>query len=114
METRHEACSAEGQPRNILECNPNRFAGRCPALSRHGHCVIHSCYAFLAHFNRRDAPCVEKSSPAIALRAPPAPPGTVNVAATRRRLLHRSGTAAGFAGAILHQIKTTARIALPR
>jgi len=45
METRHEACSAEGQPRNILERNPNRFAGRCPALSRRRHRVIHSCYA---------------------------------------------------------------------
>jgi len=59
METRHEACSAEGQPRNILDCNPNRFAGRCPALSRCCHCVIHSCYAFFdafrADFHRRTA-----------------------------------------------------------
>jgi hypothetical protein len=50
METRHEACSAEGQPRNILDRNPNRFAARCPALSRRCHCVIHSCYAFRTHF----------------------------------------------------------------
>jgi len=52
METRHEACSAEGQPRNILEGNPNRFAARCPALSRRCHCVIHSCYAFWCIFCR--------------------------------------------------------------
>ena len=50
METRHEACSAEGQPRNILKCNPTRFASRCPALSRHCHRVIHSCYAFWRDF----------------------------------------------------------------
>src|SRR5215831_10400796 len=36
-----EACSAEGQPRNILEPNLNRFAARCPALSRQCHYVIH-------------------------------------------------------------------------
>src|ERR1700737_3371040 len=54
METRHEACSAEGQPRNILKRNPNRFAARCPALSRRRHPVIHSCYAFLRCFRRRD------------------------------------------------------------
>src|SRR5690349_16713754 len=36
METRHEACSAEGQPRNILEHNPNRFAARCP----HRHATV--------------------------------------------------------------------------
>jgi hypothetical protein len=55
METRHEACSAEGQPRNILKGNPNRFAARCPALSRRCHYVIHSCYAFsdvFAEFSR--------------------------------------------------------------
>jgi len=52
METRHEACSAEGQPRNILEGNPNRFAARCPALSRRYHRVIHSCYAFCCIFCR--------------------------------------------------------------
>src|SRR2546430_11801537 len=46
METRHEVCSAEGQPRNILECNPNRFAACCPALSRRCRCVIHSCMQF--------------------------------------------------------------------
>jgi hypothetical protein len=41
-----EACLAEGQPRNILEHNPNRFAARCRVLSRRCHHVIHSCYAF--------------------------------------------------------------------
>src|SRR4030081_3614327 len=62
METRHEACSAEGQPRNILECNPNRFAGRCPALSRRCHRVIHSCYAFWPIFRRGNALRIAKSS----------------------------------------------------
>ena len=57
METRHEACSAEGQPRNILECNPNRFARRCPALSRMCHCVIHSCYVFLRLFREISLSC---------------------------------------------------------
>src|SRR6516165_7913063 len=51
--TRHEACSAEGQPRNILRTKLNRFAARCPALSRHCHCVIHSCYAFAGDFCAR-------------------------------------------------------------
>src|SRR3981081_2146712 len=62
METRHEACSAEGQPHNILEYNPNRFAGRCPALSRRCHRVIHSCYAFWPIFCRGNALRIAKSS----------------------------------------------------
>ena len=41
-----EACLAEGQPHNILNCNPNRFAARCRVLSRRRHHVIHSCYGF--------------------------------------------------------------------
>jgi hypothetical protein len=36
-----EACLAEGQPRNILDSNPNRFAARCRVLSRRRHHVIH-------------------------------------------------------------------------
>src|ERR1700680_46000 len=52
METRHEACSAEGQPRNILERDPNRFAARCLAPSRGSHRVIHSCYALWCVFSR--------------------------------------------------------------
>src|ERR1700719_3228187 len=98
METRHEACSAEGQPRNILKCNPSRFAGRCPALSRRCHRVIHSCYAFLSAILR-------KSSLAIVL-SPPAMTPEVNISASdasapgltmrqcEGRKLHRSGTAA--------------------
>ena len=50
METRHEACSAEGQPRNILATISNRFAGCCRVLSRGRHGVIHSCYAFWSVF----------------------------------------------------------------
>jgi hypothetical protein len=41
-----EACLAEGQPRNILDCNPTRFGGRCRVPSWRCHHVIHSCYAF--------------------------------------------------------------------
>jgi hypothetical protein len=41
-----EACLAEGQPRNILDDNPSRFAGLCRVLSWRCHHVIHSCYAF--------------------------------------------------------------------
>jgi hypothetical protein len=41
-----EACLAEGQPRNILDDNPSRFAGPCRVLSWRRHHVIHSCYAF--------------------------------------------------------------------
>ena len=41
-----EACLAEGQPRNILDHNPTRFACRCRASSWRCHRVIHSCYAF--------------------------------------------------------------------
>jgi hypothetical protein len=41
-----EACLAEGQPRNILNDNPSRFAGRCRVPSWRCHHVIHSCYAF--------------------------------------------------------------------
>ena len=41
-----EACLAEGQPRNILDDNPTRFAGPCRVLSWRCHHVIHSCYAF--------------------------------------------------------------------
>jgi hypothetical protein len=41
-----EACLAEGQPRNILDHNPNRFAACCRVLSFRCHHVIHSCYAF--------------------------------------------------------------------
>jgi hypothetical protein len=41
-----EACSAEGQPRNILEREFTRFAARCRVLSRRCHCVIHRCYEF--------------------------------------------------------------------
>ena len=55
METRHEACSAEGQPHNILEHNPSRFAARCPAPSRQCHRVIHRCYAIWACFSPREA-----------------------------------------------------------
>ena len=42
----YEACSAEGQPYNILDGKLSRFAARCLALSRQRHRVIHSCYAF--------------------------------------------------------------------
>jgi hypothetical protein len=42
----YEACSAEGQPHNILDGKLNRFAACCLALSRQRHRVIHSCYAF--------------------------------------------------------------------
>jgi hypothetical protein len=108
METRHEACSAEGQPRNILEYNPNRFAARCLALSRHCHRFIHSCYAFLPRFwkitllhtgarpgaiefsTRMDRPDLARSSPktvsgtaAAHAIEPPAPPVRVNDAPTR-------------------------------
>jgi hypothetical protein len=41
-----EACLAEGQPRNILNDDPSRFAGRCRVPSWRCHHVIHSCYAF--------------------------------------------------------------------
>jgi len=42
---------AEGQPRNILDSNCNRFAGDCRVLSRRRHHVIHSCYAFWSDFS---------------------------------------------------------------
>jgi hypothetical protein len=93
METRHEACSAEGQPHNILDRNPNRFAARCPALSRQCHCVIHSCYAFLTLFRRTARAAAQKTAPRtgdrgfrIRLR--------VNDAPTPAAHLHRSETAA--------------------
>ena len=41
-----EACLAEGQPRNILDDNPSRFARSCRVPSWRCHHVIHSCYAF--------------------------------------------------------------------
>jgi hypothetical protein len=63
METRHEACSAEGHPCNILDRNPNRFAARCPALSRQCHRVIHSCYALLTLFRRTTRAAAQKSAP---------------------------------------------------
>jgi hypothetical protein len=50
METRHEACSAEGQPRNILDHKLSRFAGGCPVLSHLCHYVIHSSDAFSGDF----------------------------------------------------------------
>jgi len=37
-----EACLAEGQPHNILDDNPNRFAARFRVLSCDRHRVIHS------------------------------------------------------------------------
>ena len=40
-----EACLAEGQPRNILDHDPSRFAGPCRVPSWRCHHVIHSCYA---------------------------------------------------------------------
>jgi hypothetical protein len=52
-ETRHEGCSAEGQPRNILGDKLSRFAGACPALSHLCHCVIHSSDAFSGDFYPR-------------------------------------------------------------
>jgi len=48
-----EACLAEGQPRNILDSNPNRFAARCRVLSRRRHHVIHRWYAFWCNFFRK-------------------------------------------------------------
>ena len=45
-----EACLAEGQPHNILDHNPNRFAVRFRVLSCRYHRVIHSCYAFRRDF----------------------------------------------------------------
>jgi hypothetical protein len=41
---------AEGQPHNILDDNPNRFAVRFRVLSCRRHRVIHSCYAFRCDF----------------------------------------------------------------
>ena len=41
-----EACLAEGQPRNILDDDPSRFAVPCRVPSWRCHHVIHSCYAF--------------------------------------------------------------------
>jgi hypothetical protein len=52
-ETRHEGCSAEGQPRNILDDKLNRFAPLCPAPSHLRHRVIHSCCAVSGDFGRR-------------------------------------------------------------
>jgi len=69
METRHEACSAEGQPRNILDGNPNRFAARCPALSRRCHYVIHSCYAFSDVFAEFYASCPRLTGASVDFQA---------------------------------------------
>src|SRR3954453_21479286 len=52
-ETRHEGCSAEGQPRNILDDKLSRFARFCPALSHPCHRVIHSSDAFSGDFGPR-------------------------------------------------------------
>ena len=41
---------AEGQPRNILDHHPTRFASGCRVPSWRCHHVIHSCYAFLMRF----------------------------------------------------------------
>ena len=41
-----EACLAEGQPRNILDRDPTRFAARCRVPSWRCHHVIHNYYAF--------------------------------------------------------------------
>ena len=41
---------AEGQPHNILDHNPNRFAARFRVLSCRCHRVIHSCYAISTRF----------------------------------------------------------------
>ena len=57
-----EACLAEGQPRNILGCNPNRFGARCPALSPCCHRVIHSCYAFFRIFSHATRSAPQKSA----------------------------------------------------
>jgi len=120
METRHEACSAEGQPRNILECNPNRFAARCLALSRQCHRVIHSCYAFWRVFGKfslvmpgrkeptavfkREDPGIHQTSKQdgspdqvrrwhwVRRSHRPRSLGRVNDPPTCRRILHRSGT----------------------
>lgn len=48
--TRHEGCSAEGQPRNILDDKLSRFGAGCPALSHLRHRVIHSSDAFSGDF----------------------------------------------------------------
>jgi hypothetical protein len=48
-----EACLAEGQPHNILDHNPNRFAARFRVLSCRCHRVIHSCYAFRGGFSSK-------------------------------------------------------------
>jgi hypothetical protein len=105
-----EACSAEGQPRNILECNPNRFAGRCLAPSRQCHCVIHNSYAFWMRFCRCDAPGAAKNPRAASSRQRRV---RVNDAATRPRICidpNRRGRQAGT----IHQFKTTAWIVLLR
>ena len=111
METRHEGCSAEGQPRNILECNPSRFAGRCPALSRRCHCVIHSCYGFLSAVLRKSSRAIDASPPATTPDQTAPHHGRlrfrVNEAPMRGLMLRPSGTAAAH----LHDFKTTVRIA---
>jgi hypothetical protein len=52
-ETRHEGCSAEGQPRNILDGKLSRFAQLCPASSHPCHRVIHRSDAFSGDFAAR-------------------------------------------------------------
>jgi hypothetical protein len=100
METRHEACSAEGQPRNILDRDPNRFGGRCPALSCRCHRVIHSCSAFFAHFSPRGAPMRRENPQRRLNQDAPRDRLRVNGAAKSAARLHQSGTAAGELAAI--------------
>jgi hypothetical protein len=112
METRHEACSAEGHPCNILDRNPNRFAARCPALSRQCHCVIHSCYAFLTLFRRTTRAAAQKSAPRAGDRGFRIPSG-LTMRQCRRRICIDPKQRRGTCGH-LHDFKTTAPIAALR
>lgn len=83
-ETRHEGCSAEGQPRNILRRKLSRFAGDCPAQSHPCHHVIHSSDAFSGDFGAR----IRITASAIPL------PATGLTIRQQPRALHESKTKA--------------------
>lgn len=82
-ETRHEGCSAEGQPRNILDDKLSRFAALCPALSHPCHRVIHSSDAFSGDFGSRiRIAASRRPSPPTSLTIRQ-PPGAVHESKTK-------------------------------
>src|SRR6185437_14771278 len=109
METRHEACSAEGQPRNILttiRTDSQAAAPRChAAVIALSTAVVH--FFAISHPNSARV-AVSRHSRRFARRAD-ARSGRVNEEPTGRKRLLRTG--AGVTRLRVHQFKTKASIA---